>query len=47
MAQQQFGARVAGMEIYFAGPPAMAQAVQKMLLETGVAFSQVHFDQFY
>lgn len=47
MAQQQFGGRLAGMEIYFAGPPAMAQAVQRMLLEAGVLFSQVHFDQFY
>lgn len=46
-AQQQFGDRLADMEIYFAGPPVMAQAVQKMLLETGVNFNQVHFDQFY
>lgn len=34
-------------EIYFAGPPAMAQAVQKLLFQLKVPFDQVHFDEFY
>ena len=34
-------------EVYFAGPPAMAQAVQKMLFAAKVPMAQVHFDQFY
>jgi len=34
-------------EIYFAGPPAMAQAVQQMLLEKAVPKEQVHYDAFY
>jgi toluene monooxygenase electron transfer component len=47
LALQRFGERLAQMEIYFAGPPAMAQAVQRMLLAAKVPFDQVHFDQFY
>ena len=35
------------MEIYFAGPPVMATAVQRMLLDAGVPPEQQHFDQFY
>lgn len=46
-AQQRFGPQLAQMEIYFAGPPAMATAVQRMLVEAKVPFEQVHFDQFY
>lgn len=34
-------------EIYFAGPPLMAQAVQKMLMEQKVPGAQIHFDAFY
>lgn len=41
------GAALREMEIYFAGPPVMAQAVQRMLLEAGVPPTQQHFDQFY
>lgn len=41
------GPRLKEMEIYFAGPPAMATAVQGMLLEAGVPPEQQHFDQFY
>jgi toluene monooxygenase electron transfer component len=37
----------ANYEYYFAGPPAMAEAVQKMLIEKRVPFPQVHFDSFY
>ena len=39
--------RLAGMEIYFAGPPPMATAVQRMLLDAGVPPAQTHFDAFY
>jgi toluene monooxygenase electron transfer component len=41
-----FGTRLATCEIYFAGPPAMAEAVQKMLIARSVPQDQVHFDQF-
>ena len=41
------GERWAEFEYYFAGPPAMAQAVQQMLIEKRVPFPQVHFDSFY
>lgn len=41
------GDRMAGYEWYFAGPPLMAQAVQKMLIEKRVPYPQVHFDSFY
>lgn len=46
-AQALFGERLAQCEVYFAGPPAMAQAVQQMLLQAGVPPGQTHFDQFY
>jgi toluene monooxygenase electron transfer component len=46
-AQKIFADKLPQMEIYFAGPPAMAMAVQRMLLQSKVPFSQVHFDQFY
>ena len=42
-----FGERFADFECYFAGPPAMAQAVQQMFIEKRVPYSQVHFDSFY
>jgi toluene monooxygenase electron transfer component len=42
-----YGARLPELEIYFAGPPAMAEAAQMMLYETKVPADQVHFDQFY
>lgn len=42
-----FGAELPQREVYFAGPPAMATAVQRMLLEAGVPPEQQHFDQFY
>jgi len=35
------------MEIYFAGPAPMAQAMIKLLVELKVPMNQVHFDQFY
>ena len=41
------GPQLKDMEIYFAGPAAMATAVQGMLLGAGVPPDQQHFDQFY
>jgi toluene monooxygenase electron transfer component len=35
------------MEIYFAGPALMAQAMIKLLVDHKVPMNQVHFDQFY
>jgi len=46
-ANQVHGDRLKDMEIYFAGPPMMGQAIQKMLYDLKVPASQVHFDQFY
>jgi toluene monooxygenase electron transfer component len=45
--RQEFGGRFAEFEFYFAGPPPMAEAVQKMLIEARVPYPQVHFDSFY
>ena len=42
-----FGDRFKDFECYFAGPPAMAEAVQRMFIEARVPFPQVHFDSFY
>ncbi len=47
VAEKMFGEKLAGMEIYFAGPPPMAQAVMRMLIKAKVPASQMHFDQFY
>jgi len=47
LADVLLGERLADMEIYFAGPPAMGAAVQQMLLARQVPFDRVHFDQFY
>lgn len=44
---QLYGAQLPAMEIYFAGPPLMAQALLKLLVERQVPMEQVHFDQFY
>ena len=46
-ALQLHGERLRELEIYFAGPPLMATAVQRMLLDAGVPPEQQHFDQFY
>jgi toluene monooxygenase electron transfer component len=45
--QKFIGERWADFEYYFAGPPAMAEAVQRMLIEKRVPYPQVHFDSFY
>jgi toluene monooxygenase electron transfer component len=47
LAESMFGDSLRDMEIYYAGPPAMGLAIQKMLLARKVSFEQVHFDQFY
>jgi len=43
----RFGDRFKEFECYFAGTPAMAQAVQQMFIEARVPYPQVHFDSFY
>lgn len=47
LAGATLGAALREHEIYFAGPPAMAQAVQRMLYEAGVPAAQIHYDAFY
>ena len=47
VARELLGEELLNREIYFAGPPAMAVAMQKMLFELKVPFDQVHFDEFY
>jgi toluene monooxygenase electron transfer component len=41
------GERWNDYDYYFAGPPPMVEAVQRMLIEKRVPFPQVHFDRFY
>lgn len=43
----EMGEALAACEVYFAGPPAMSQAVQVMAHEAGVPPEHVHFDEFY
>ena len=44
----RLGSSVAGMEVYFAGPPPMAEAMQRALvLDLRVPFEQLHFDRFF
>lgn len=47
VADRLFSSRLKECEIYFAGPPLMGQAIQKMLVDLGVPSTQIHFDQFY
>jgi toluene monooxygenase electron transfer component len=47
VARDFVGERWHDFEYYFAGPPPMAEAVQKMLIEKRVPYPQVHFDSFY
>ena len=35
------------MEIYFAGPPPMADAIRKMAITHKAPAAQLHFDKFY
>jgi toluene monooxygenase electron transfer component len=41
------GERWAHFDYYFAGPPPMVEAVQRLLIDKRVPFPQVHFDRFY
>lgn len=41
------GAAVADHELYFAGPPAMSTAMQKMAHGAGLPMDRAHFDDFY
>jgi toluene monooxygenase electron transfer component len=45
--QALHGQALSEFEIYFAGPPLMAQAMIKLLVAHKVPMNQVHFDQFY
>ncbi len=47
IARDFVGERWAEYEYYFAGPPPMAEAVQRMLMDKRVPYPQVHFDSFY
>jgi toluene monooxygenase electron transfer component len=47
LARDFIGERWADFEYYFAGPPPMAEAVQRMLIDKRVPYPQVHFDSFY
>jgi toluene monooxygenase electron transfer component len=46
-AREFIGERWALFEYYFAGPPPMVEAVQRMLIDKRVPFPQVHFDRFF
>lgn len=47
IAADTLGETLPQFEFYFAGPPPMALAVQKMLLEKKVPYDQFHFDRFF
>lgn len=47
VAKDMFGEKLAEFEIYFAGPPAMAEAVMRLIIEMKAPPAQVHYDQFY
>ncbi|MCF4165737.1 2Fe-2S iron-sulfur cluster-binding protein [Zavarzinia compransoris] len=45
---RQMGESLREAEIYFAGPPPMAEALQRMLmLDLKVPFEQIHYDRFF
>ncbi|MGH8944643.1 MAG: 2Fe-2S iron-sulfur cluster-binding protein [Acidimicrobiia bacterium] len=41
------GQRLSDVEVYFAGPPLMTEAMQLMLRESGVELEHMHFDEFF
>jgi len=47
VAEAQLGDALKEMEIYFAGPPAMAAAIGQSMAARGVPPAQIHFDEFY
>lgn len=47
VAKQVLGDELKNREIYFAGPPLMARAIEALLFEMEIPPEQVHFDEFY
>ncbi|WP_312526555.1 2Fe-2S iron-sulfur cluster-binding protein [Paracoccus sp. (in: a-proteobacteria)] len=47
IAEAQLGDRLQESEIYFAGPPAMAQAISLAFHARAIPPDQIHFDEFY
>ena len=47
IAKATLGEKLRECEIYFAGPPLMAEAVMKTVVEMKIPPAQVHFDQFF
>ena len=47
LAVEMFGEKLPEHEIYFAGPPPMADAIMKMAIAHKVPVAQLHFDKFY
>lgn len=46
--ERLLGADLASLEYYFAGPPAMTQAIQEMLMvRHRVPYGQIHYDRFF
>lgn len=45
--RSSLGDRLGEFEVYFAGPPLMAKAMQLMLHEAGVPPERMHFDEFF
>ncbi len=42
------GDRIGDMEVYFAGPPPMTEAMQRaLMIDLRVPFGQIHFDRFF
>lgn len=47
LVEEKFGDKLTDSEIYFAGPPMMGDALQRLFLEKAVPQDQIHYDQFY
>lgn len=48
LVENEIGPKLANCEFYFAGPPAMVNAVQEMLMvRHQVPFTQLHYDRFF
>lgn len=43
----EMGHLLAEVEVYFAGPPPMTQAMQQMLHQAGVGPERIHYDEFF
>lgn len=44
--REEMGDRAAATEAYFAGPPPMVQALERMLYDSGLPPERMHFDEF-